>query len=87
MLWARITEILLETDACLLVRTSGTTPGVRFDPYRRGRCGALRLGVDRREEDEVFVLRFRKNNNKRSGMLDQVLVGWSLGRVGWASAG
>jgi hypothetical protein len=85
MLWARITEILLETDASILVRTSGTTPGVRFDPYRRGRCGALRLGVDRREEDEDFVLRFRKK--KRSGMLDRVLVGWSLGRVGWASAG
>jgi hypothetical protein len=60
MLWARITEILLETDASILVRTSGTTPGVRFDPYRRGRCGALRLGVARREEDEDFVLRFEK---------------------------
>jgi hypothetical protein len=81
--WAGISLRLLALDASDLVSTSGTTPGVQFDPYRRGRRGAPRLCGGHA----------RKTKPMTPPPLRQVeAVGWSaaaglwLGTSSWAAA-
>jgi hypothetical protein len=47
-------------ETCKLLWDGPWCPVLRCDPYRQGRRGGLRLGVDRREEDEDFICRFKK---------------------------